>query len=101
MGDAVKVIDDWRSVGWLAGLIALINLLINVLRYPVINSWLSSLEVKWVKPLCAVLLGGALGGCSTLATGASVPNSIVAGVLAGLGSVGFHEFIDQLKPKTG
>jgi hypothetical protein len=29
----VKLISDWRSVGWMAGMVALINILINLLRY--------------------------------------------------------------------
>ena len=94
------VVDDWKNLGWLAGVMALINLLLNVLRLKPLNDWLAEKDWKWVKPLVAVLLGSALGGFSTFQTGASVLNSILAGFMAGLGSVGFHELMDKLKKQT-
>ena len=98
--DAGKAIDDWRNVGWLAGVIALINLMLNLLRFTPVNSWLTNLDYKWAKPLTATLLGAALGGFSTYSTGASALNSIVAGAMAGLGSVGFHELMDKTRKRT-
>lgn len=95
-----KVIDDWRNVGWLAGVIALVNLLLNLLRFKPIDMALERLDWKWLKPLIATLLGALLGGFSTFSTGASVLNSIVAGMLAGLGSIGFHELVDNLRKQT-
>lgn len=99
--DAGKVIDDWKNVGWLAGVIALINLLLNLLRFRPIDEWLTRIDYKWIKPLVATVLGAALGGFSTFATGASVLNSIVAGAMAGLGSVGFHELMSQTRKRGG
>lgn len=98
--DAGKVIDDWQNLGWLAGVIALINLLLGVLRFRPINDWLVSLDYKWLKPLIATVLGAALGGFSTFETGAGILNSIVAGAVAGLSSVGFHELIDKTRKRT-
>ncbi len=100
ISDAGKVIDDWQNVGWLAGLIALINLMMNMLRFKPINNWLTTLDYKWIKPLTAALLGAGLGGLSTYATGASAINSIVAGAMAGLSSVGFHELMDKTRKRT-
>jgi hypothetical protein len=94
------VINDWKNVGWLAGVIALINLLLSLLRFRPIDMALDRLDWKWLKPLIATLLGAALGGFSTFQTGAGVLNSIVAGMLAGLGSVGFHELVDNLRKQT-
>lgn len=95
-----KVINDWRNVGWLAGVIALINLLLSLLRFRPIDMALDRLDWKWLKPLIATLLGAALGGFSTFSTGAGALNSIVAGMLAGLGSVGFHELVDNLRRQS-
>ena len=92
-----KVIDDWRNLGLLAGLIAAINFLIALLRFRMINDFFTKWDIKWLKPLLATVLGGALGGLSVAATGASAINSVLAGCLAGLGSVGFHELINSLK----
>lgn len=97
---AGKVIDDWKNIGWLAGVIALINLLLNLVRFTPIETWLASLDYKWIKPLIATILGAALGGFSTFSTGAGILNSIVAGALAGLTSVGFHELVDKTRKRT-
>jgi len=95
-----KVIDDWKNVGWLAGVIALINLLLNLLRFKPIDMALERLDWKWLKPLIATVLGATLGGVSVFSTGAGILNSVVAGMLAGLGSVGFHELVDNLRKQT-
>ena len=100
VSDAGKVIDDWRNIGWLAGVIALINLLLSLMRFTPIETWLDELDYKWIKPLIATLLGCAFGGFSTYQTGAGVLNSIVVGALAGLGSVGFHELFDKTRKRT-
>lgn len=99
VSDAGKVIDDWQNVGWIAGVIALINLLLNLLRFTPINSWLKDLGYAWLKPLIATSLGALLGGFSTYSTGAGVLNSIVAGAMAGLGSVGFHELVNKTRKR--
>lgn len=98
--DAGKVIDDWKNIGWLAGVIAFINFLLNLIRFTPIESWLLGLDYKWIKPLIATLLGAALGGFSSLSTGASVLQSVITGAMAGLGSVGFHELIDKSRKRT-
>lgn len=95
-----KVVNDWKNVGWLAGVIAMINFLLSLLRFKPINMAMDRLDIKWLKPLIATLLGAALGGFSTFSTGAGVLNSIVAGMLAGLGSVGFHELVDNLRKQS-
>ncbi len=86
-----KAIDDWRNLGAIAGLIALINLLITLLRFGPIDEWFTVNRWKWTKPYIAAALGAFLGGLSAYQTGASVPNSIVAGILAGMAAVGWHE----------
>jgi hypothetical protein len=98
--DIGKIINDWRKIGWIAGLIALINMLINLLRFKPINEFLEDRDLKWCKPLAACVLGGALGGLTTYQTGAPWLNSVAAGVLTALGSVGFHELISTLLERT-
>jgi hypothetical protein len=98
--DIGKIINDWRKIGWIAGLIALINLLINLLRFKPINEFLEEKDLKWLKPLAACVLGGALGGLTTYQTGVPWLNSVAAGVLTALGSVGFHELISTLLART-
>jgi len=95
----LKVISDWRGIGWVAGVIALINLLMNVLRFKPLKTWFEARGIVWLKPLIAVVLGGLMGGFSTFATGAGVVGSIIAGVVAALGSVGFHELVTKLRER--
>lgn len=97
---AAGVVDTWKQLGWLAGLIALINLLLSTLRFKPLNDWLTELDYKWIKPLIATVLGAALGGLSTFETGAGILLSVVMGIVAGLGSVGFHQLIDTLRKRT-
>jgi len=95
-----QVVDDWKNLGWLAGVVALVNLLILVFRFRPINDALTNLDAKWIKPLIAVILGAVFGGFSAALSGATVPVAILSGVIAGLGSVGFHQLIDQIKTKA-
>lgn len=95
-----RVVSDWRTVGTLAGLIALINLLINLLRIPAIDRWLAARQKKWLKPLASAMLGAILTALSTLATGADLGASLVAGLLFGLSAVGFHEIVDKRHPEA-
>lgn len=97
-----KTINDWKALGWVAGLIALINLLIMVLKLPLLNNVFVRYNIKWVKPYIAVVLGALFVGFSSFATGAGVLNSIVAGIMAALGSVGLHEILARRKtPEEG
>lgn len=103
----LDVINQWSTVGWLAGILALINLLLAATRFPPVDQFLTDSNLKWLKPLIAVILGGALGGFSVAlatppderSTPAAVIAAIVAGISAGLGSVGFHQLIDQVRKR--
>lgn len=88
-----KTVNDWKTLGWLAGLIALLNFLMGLLRFKPIDVWLIQHDKKWLKPWVAMGLGALIMGLSTYQTDANVLNAIVAGLLAGLGSTGFHEAI--------
>jgi hypothetical protein len=93
LAGVAKTVNDWKTLGWLAGLIALLNLLMGLLRFKPIDVWMKQREIKWVKPWIAMGLGAVVMGLSTYQTDANVLNSIVAGLLAGLGSTGAHEAI--------
>lgn len=88
-----KTVNDWKTLGWLAGLIALLNFLMGLLRFKPIDTWLIQYDKKWLKPWVAMGLGALIMGLSTYQTDANILNSIVAGLLAGLGSTGAHEAI--------
>jgi len=93
-------ISEWKNVGWLAGVTALINVLILLFRFPLVNTALSNLNAKWAKPLIAAILGAAIGGFSAALAGGTPGVAVVAGILAGLSSVGLHQLIDQFRRRN-
>lgn len=100
IGGTATAVDDWKTLGWVAGLIALINLLTHILRFKPLNSLLESKELKHIKPWIAAALGAVGGGLTTFQTGAGVMNSAVAGLLAGMAAIGAHELMNVKKRKA-
>jgi len=95
--DVEKVINSWKTIGWLAGLIALIQLLMKLLRFGPIDNWFEANKKRWMKPYIASTLGAILGGLSTYATNANVLNSIITGLIIGTTSVGWNELINKFQ----
>ncbi len=92
------VVAAWQ-LGWLAGLTALINLLINLLRFPAINNVFVDNEILWTKPLISAALGAGLGGLSSYATNQDPLMAIGAGIMAGIMATGTHEFLNKRKAR--
>lgn len=96
-----KVVSDWRTVGWLAGLAALIALLIMVLKYKPIDALFERLEKKWVKPLIAAILGGISAGILAYIADGDVVTAIVAGLtVIGPAAVGIFEIFSKVKARN-
>jgi len=95
-----KVVDDWKTLGWIAGLIALINLFTHLLRFKWLNDFLEAKDLKHIKPWIAAGFGAIAGGLTTFQTGAGVLNSVVAGLLAGFAAIGAHEVLSTKKRKA-
>jgi hypothetical protein len=93
IGELGKVISDFRTVGILAGFIALINLLLLILRFKPIDAWLEKKNLKKWKPLVGGILGGVLVTLVSLGKGVPLVDSLIAGaagVLTALASTGVH-----------
>ena len=88
-----QVVSDWRTLGAVAGLIALINLLINLLRLPRLHAFLSTRRLRWLKPYLSAALGALLTGLSAYQTDSALLPAILSGLIFGLGAVGVHESI--------
>jgi hypothetical protein len=93
VGQVGRVISDWRTLGAVAGLIALINLLINLLRLPLVHAYLSERKKRWIKPYLSAGLGALLTGLAAYQVDADLLPAIIAGLIFGLGAVGMHESI--------
>lgn len=96
LGEAEGVATTWKQLGYLAGLLAATNLLINLLKLTAVKKWFDDNNKTWLLSYVAVGLGAALGILSVLITHANPVQSIVAGVLAGLGAIGGHETLTKL-----
>ena len=90
---AAKVFDDWRTFGALAGIIALINLLIWALRLKVVDDFLTKKNWKKYKPYVAAALGAILTALSSIFTGMGIIQAIIAGLVFGFTSSGLHQAI--------
>jgi hypothetical protein len=97
LNDSVQVINDWQSLGALAGIITLLQLLVKVLKLKPIDNVFIKYRIKWIKPFITVTLGALLGGLSTYSTGADIPQSIIAGAFAATASVGWNEVVNKLQ----
>lgn len=87
---------NWKKLGWLAGLVALVNLLINCLKVGAIKRWFDEQKKAWLIPYMAIGLGALLGVLSIFLTGGDPVQNLVAGVMAGLGAIGGHEVLTKL-----
>lgn len=96
-----KVISDWNTVGALAGLIALVNLLVQLTKLHSLPGFLGK-AMAWIKPSWRPYLAiglGMLGGfLVALQQGKSWGAAVVGGIITGLGAIGGHEAITQAQP---
>lgn len=91
---ALGTVSTWKAAGWLAGSLALVNVLMNTLKYEPLAKFLTGLKIGWwLRPVLALVLGIAAGVLSSVVGGAPVGIAILVALLSGLGSTGFHELI--------
>lgn len=98
--DGAKIYSDWKALGWMGGLMALVSLLMNLLRFGPLHEFFRVNKLMWLKPLLAALFGGVAAGLSTAMTGAGVMPSMMAGLLAGLGAIGLYETTKRRKSEN-
>lgn len=94
-------VSTWKSAGWLAGCIALVNVLMNLFKWPVVADFLAKQKIGWwLRPAIAVFLGIAGGVFANLVGGTGIGLSILIALVSGLGSTGFHELMTMWNTKT-
>ena len=98
--DATKVYSDWKTGGWMAGLLALVSLLMNLLRFGPINDFFRSKQIMWLKPILAAVFGAVGGGLTAGIAGAGVGPALISGVMAGLGAIGLYEVTKRRKAEN-
>jgi len=97
INDVLNVVNTWQTLGALAGVVLLLQLLMKALKYKPINEMFKKYKIKWIKPYIAMAFGATAGGIGAYLAGAEVANGIVAGVMAALTSVGWNESVNKLK----
>lgn len=90
------VIDNWSTVSALSSAIALVNLLIHGTKFGPVGELFAKNGLRWIRPLLAVVLGSLLGAGGALTSNGSIPQAVIVGLMAGLGSVGAHELTSML-----
>ena len=97
VSDIQSVINSWETLGSVAGLIALLQLLIKSLKFKPVNELFKKYKIKWTKPYIAITLGAIAGALSAYSTNTSIPSGALAGLITGLASVGWNETINKVK----
>lgn len=102
LSDAFNVVKEFRDVGLLAGLMLLVNFLVNATKLEFVAKWLGN--VKPVRALVALglgVLGGVVVALSQGKTLGELGVMALAGGLAGVTGSGFHEVVQNLKDVFG
>lgn len=93
-----KIITDFRTVGVLAGLAAIVSFLLLVFRFRRLNEWLTNLDIKWIKPLVGASLTGILAMLTGVIEGMGWPEAIAAGLSVGIAAFsagGIHQTVTK------
>lgn len=97
LSEALGIVSTWQAGGWIIGCTAIVNLLVNVMKFKPIADWLEKLKIGWwLRPVIAIVLGIIGGIFSSLVGGASPGTAILVALLAGVSSAGFHELMTAL-----
>lgn len=91
---AGEVYNIWKTQGWIAGLTALIYLLVQITKLGIIKKWLG--VRKWLRPLIALVLGLAGATFAAMSGGVVWWNALLGGIGAALGSSGFNELLNTV-----
>lgn len=91
-----SVVSSWDTLGTLAGMIAVVNLLVNLTKL----KWLSDKVPAKARPWIALGLGALGGFLTALAASKSIPQAVVQGILNGMAAIGTHELMSQMINKN-
>lgn len=91
---AFAIIKTWKEAGAIAGLIAVVAVLVQLSKLPKISKLIPAIIRPWV----AVGLGIIGGILTSVGTGTGLMQAVLSGVLAGLASTGLFEFLKPTVP---
>lgn len=98
------VYDAFKMLGILAGITAAAQFLVNLSKLGFIDDFIVKKQLKWIRPMLAVLVGFLGGLGAALAQNKPVGTAIlftIGGMFAGGGSIALHELFNALKEMLG
>lgn len=99
LNEVMNVATNYKALGALGTIAAILALLIALTKLRIVSAFLEVKQLMWLRPVLAVVLGGAGGGVAAAAEGQPVFAGIISGVLAAFTGVGGYEFIRLASPK--
>lgn len=99
--DFKDMVNDWRTAGAVAGLIALAYLLVRLTKVGTIARYIEEKGIKWIRPLLALLIASLTAALASLETGASPLMAAIHGLLAGLAAPGLDQLFQSVKAALG
>ncbi len=101
---ALAILGQWKVLGALGVLAALVSLTVTLAKTSLGQAILSkvSLKHKWLRPVLAAALGFLAAACTALASHEpwlQVLSEGLAGLMSGLVGIGGYEFLKALSPR--
>lgn len=90
--EAIRNLQSGGSLAIYALGAAIVNLLLALIKIKPLCDWLNHEKMKPYKPIIALVLGLLLGFLTQQAAGQGILESIYAGIMMGMSSIGLHEF---------
>jgi len=96
-GMLLKIVTDWKTLGWSAGVVALLTLIVSTMKNSVLRGLIWD-KLGWAKVFVAPVLGIAmfLIGMQSFSWGA-----VLLGFTSGVGAIALHQLLDGLKAIPG
>jgi hypothetical protein len=91
---AKKVVTDWRTLGTIAGLAALVGFLTQLTKVPVFAAFVPVTVRPWV----AAGLGALVGFLDGVRSGGGWIGALISGVIAGAGAIGLSQLASTMTP---
>ena len=96
-GGVLKVVGDFRTIGWMGGMVGVIAILLRVSKLPFMDRFFKN--PVWLRPVVALALGAIGGFFQGLPRGIiSALIGAIAGLGAGAGAIGSTSALDRMTP---
>lgn len=95
--EVMEIATNYKALGALGVIAAILTLLIALTKLRIVAAFLEVKQLMWLRPVLAVVLGGAGGGVAAAAEGQPIIAGIISGVFAAFTGVGGYEVVRLAK----